>query len=73
MSTNDQATLNNNFLKLVIVWHSERTGSTTGRIDYSSLQGAGSVGRKESDQTVSRGKAGNTDGDVGTNNINEKK
>lgn len=26
MSTNDQVTLNNHFLKLVIIWHSERTG-----------------------------------------------
>lgn len=73
MSTNDQVTLNNNFLKLVIIWHSERTGSTTSWIGYSSLQGAGSVGRKEGDQAISRDKAGNTNGDVGTNNINEKK
>lgn len=72
-STNDQVTLNNNFLKLVIIWHSEKTGSTAGWIGYSSLQGAGSVGRKEGDQAISRDKAGNTNGDVGTNNINEKK
>lgn len=45
----------------------------TGWIDYRSLQEAGSVSRKEGDQTVSRGKAGNMGGDVGTKNINEKK
>lgn len=57
----------------MIIWHSKRTGNTTGWIDFRSLQEAGLVGRKEGDQTVSRGKAGNMDDDVGAKNINEKK